>query len=125
MMSRLRKIETSRNQTNNNYNIRNAKNPSITFSDSREKCGDVFCVEVEDYPKDLINSLNLEKFQYFFGDDFVDNVSLRFDNDENGLCGSRRRLIYPQRGKNAHDIDRVIINQDGRYRQGISVEECM
>lgn len=91
----------------------------------KDGCNEIFCENDPNYPKSYIQSLNLEKFEHLFGDDFVEVVSVRngFD-DEVGLCSSRRRIIHPTKGKTRNGDWLVIVNNDDRYRQGILVEEC-
>lgn len=102
------------------------RRPLITYtSPAKQECGDTYCTADPNYPLDVIASLNteLQKYEYLFGDDFVDTIELRFDSDESGLCQSRRRLIHPKRGQTRQNTWLTIINDD-KYRQGITVEEC-
>jgi Spaetzle len=68
--------------------------------------------------------LELHKYEYLFGDDFIDTLALRFDSDESGLCESRRRLIHPKRGQTVQNTWLTIVNDDNKYRQGVTIEEC-
>lgn len=78
-----------------------------------------------DYPKNYIKRLDLEKFELFFGTEFDDMVSSRFNADEQGFCRSRKRTVFPKKGKTPNGSWLTIINNDDdRYRQGIVVEEC-
>ena len=78
-----------------------------------------------DYPKTFIKRLNLDKFELFFGNEFEDTLGLRFDSDEQGLCRSRRRTVFPKTAKTPNGSWLTIINNDDdRYRQGIVIEEC-
>jgi hypothetical protein len=91
----------------------------------QKPCTDNFCTDYAEYPKDYIQTLNLEKFEHLFVDDFFDTLALRFDEDEQGLCQSRKRLIHPKRGVTAQGSWLTIVNNDDtKYRQGILVEEC-
>lgn len=103
------------------------RKPLITFTGlPKTECGDTYCTHDPNYPSDVIASLNteLQKFEYLFGDDFVDTLALRFDSDESGLCQSRRRLVHPKRGKTVQNTWLTIINDDDKYRQGVTIEEC-
>lgn len=103
------------------------RKPIITYlSPLQQECGDTYCTNDPNYPKDVIASLSseLRKFEYLFGEDFEDTVALRFDADEEGLCHSRRRLIYPQRGQTKHNTWLTIVNNGDHYKQGIQIEEC-
>lgn len=81
--------------------------------------------KLPNYPKAQIKQLNLEKFELFFGSEFEDTVGLRFDADEQGLCRSRKRTIFPQSAKNPNGLWLTIINnEDDSFVQGIVVEEC-
>lgn len=93
-------------------------------SNRNDGCNEIFCENDPSYPKNYIQSLNLDKFEHLFGDDFVDNIALRFDADEQGLCQSRRRLIYPKKAMTSSGTWLTIVNNDDMYRQGILVEEC-
>ncbi|CAO1425321.1 unnamed protein product [Diamesa hyperborea] len=89
-------------------------------------CEATYCLEIPNYPKDLIQSLDLEKYQYIFGEDLIDNVALRFDTpEEQGLCQSRRRLIHPKKGQTLQNSWLTIVNDDDKHRQGVIVEECV
>jgi hypothetical protein len=79
-------------------------------------CSEIFCENDPNYPKHIIQSLDLEKFEHLFGDDYIDSVALRFDADEQGLCQSKRRLIHPKKGVTAIGSWLTIINDD-KYRQ--------
>lgn len=92
--------------------------------DSPQDCGETFCTADPNYPKDFITSLNLERYEHLFGDDFIDNFSVRFDSDEMGLCLSRKRLIHPKRGQTVQNTWLTIVNDDEKYRQGVLIEEC-
>jgi hypothetical protein len=84
-----------------------------------------FMEDYPDYPKNFIKQLNLEKFDILFGTEFEEQVGLRFDADEQGLCRSRRRTVFPKLGKTPNGSWLTIVNNDDdRYRQGVVVEEC-
>lgn len=84
-----------------------------------------FIEDFPDYPKNYIQTLNLDKFEHLFGDDFVETLDLRFDSDEVGLCSSRKRMTYPKRGMTPNGNWLTIVNNDDdHYRQGILIEEC-
>lgn len=105
-------------------NSQNKKTP-IKFKSSAQDCGDTFCTADPNYPADYVSSLNLDKFEHLFGDDFIDNFAVRFDPDESGLCSSRKRLIHPKKGQTVQNTWLTIINDDNKYRQGVLVEECL
>lgn len=118
--SRLRRIDTK-------FTDQQSRKPIISYPGSpthSRECGDTYCTIDPNYPSDVIASLELQKYEYLFGDDFVDTLALRFDADESGLCQSRRRLIHPKRGKNLDNVWMTIINDDNKYTQGITIEEC-
>lgn len=92
---------------------------------SSQDCGDTFCTADPHYPSAFITSLNLEKYEHLFFDDFVDNFSVRFDADESGLCQSRKRLIHPKKGQTVQNTWLTIINDDNKYKQGVLIEECL
>jgi Spaetzle len=74
---------------------------------------------------EFISSLNLDKFEHLFGDDFIESFSVRFNDDESGLCGSRQRLIHPKKGQTVQNTWLTIVNDDSKYRQGVLIEECL
>lgn len=104
-------------------NVESSKKQNI-INGTSNGCNSVFCESDPNYPKEFIRTLNLDKFEHLFGDDFIDTISVRFDADEQGLCQSRRRLIYPKKGLTAAGSWLTIVNNDDKYRQGILVEEC-
>jgi protein spaetzle len=106
---------------------RNAnRKSSISLLNSSRECGDTFCTADPNYPAEFISSLNLEKFEHLFGDDFIENFSVRFnDDDESGLCQSRKRLIHPKKGQTVQNTWLTIVNDDNKYRQGVLIEECL
>lgn len=99
--------------------------PPLQITDSSQDCGDTFCTADPNYPVDFITSLNLDKYEHLFGDDFVDNFAVRFDADESGLCQSRKRLIHPKKGQTVQNTWLTIVNDDNKYRQGVLIEECL
>ncbi|CRK88031.1 CLUMA_CG001817, isoform A [Clunio marinus] len=119
-LSRTRKIDTggSRQKHIN-------RKASITFIDTTQDCGETYCLVDPNYPSNFISSLNLEKYEHLFGDDFIENFSVRFDADESGLCQSRKRLIHPKRGQTIQNTWLTIVNEDNKYRQGVLIEECL
>ncbi|CAG9809524.1 unnamed protein product [Chironomus riparius] len=103
---------------NNRYSpVRSRKvEPSLTKT---------FMEDYPSYPKSLIKNLNLDKFELFFGNEYEETLGLRFDSDEQGLCTSKRRTIFPKLGKTPNGSWLPIINNDDdKYRQGIVIEEC-
>lgn len=55
-----------------------------------------------------------------------DNILNRYDgfDEEESLCRSQERLIYPQAGLTQDNNWMYIINQKN-YTQGVRVDECM
>lgn len=86
---------------------------------------ETFKENLPDYPKNFIKTLDLEKFDFLFGTEFQEVLGARFDADEEGLCRSRKRTVFPQSGQTPDGSWLVIVNNDDdRYRQGVVVEEC-
>lgn len=97
------------------------------------KCakGSTFCESIDDYPTayvDLILDQNAHKYEELFGVDLVmpDMILNRYDgfDEEESLCRSQERLIYPQAGLTQDNTWMYIINQKN-YTQGVRVDECM
>ena len=90
----------------------------------KKVCNDVYCENDPNYPEEAVRSLNLTNFEHFFGVDFVETVSVRFEDSGEGLCSSRRRIVYPTRGKTRNGEFMDIVNYGEKYLQGVLIEEC-
>lgn len=98
------------------------------------KCskGSTFCEQIDNYPstefKSILNEAN--KYAELFGSDLVNTVSIgnRFgeveEEEEEQLCASQVRLVYPQAGLTQDNTWRYIVNHRN-YTQGVRVEECV
>lgn len=102
-------------------------------SDEATKCsrGNTFCEGSDSYPTTEFKSILQEakKYTELFGSDLVNPVAIgnRFgedEDDEEQLCPSQVRLVYPQIGLTRDNTWKYIVNQSN-YTQGIRVEECM
>jgi hypothetical protein len=94
-------------------------------STRRQSCSSTFCEDNPNYPTNLLNQKNLDRFSEFFGEDFVEKVATRFDSpDEFTLCESRRRLSRPKEGLTYENTWQTIINHDN-YTQGVWIDECI
>lgn len=101
-------------------------------SDEADRCskGSTFCERIDNYPTTEFKSILKEgnKYDELFGSDLVNPISIgnRFGEveDEEQLCASQIRLVYPQAGVNQDNTWRYIVNQSN-YTQGVRVEECM
>lgn len=94
--------------------------------------GKPFCTQLRNYPeKSHLEQIIKQRFsnlESFFGEDLVlpQNISQRMNNEPNEefLCKSRVRVIYPQAGVDREYNWLVIVNIP-KYKQGIRIEECM
>lgn len=102
-------------------------------SDDAKKCAkeSTLCEQIDNYPTTelkFILSGEAEKFVEMFRSDVLHTVSIanRFGDgeDEEPLCASQTRLVYPQAGLTKDNTWRYIVNQSN-YTQGVRVEECM
>lgn len=106
--------------------------PSFDPSDEADRCskGSTFCERIDSYPTTEFKSILREanKYAELFGSDLVNPTSIgnRFGEveDEEQLCASQIRLVYPQVGLTQDNTWRYIVNQSN-YTQGVRVEECM
>ncbi|RZB38876.1 uncharacterized protein BDFB_002823 [Asbolus verrucosus] len=87
------------------------------------------CEDVEGYPEQkfyevLKNATYLsEYFKYFESiDDFIRQRF--YNNRENYICNSKKRIIYPRVAYNSKRKRKYIYNLDG-YRQSVTIEECI
>lgn len=87
-----------------------------------------FCVKQIDYPKEYIRKL-LKKFSHeyndVFGTDLTTNeVAFRIDAlDEEYLCESYEKVIYPTAGKTQDGKELYILNTE-THKQGVRVSMC-
>lgn len=86
---------------------------------------------MENYPTTEVGTILHEanKYSELFGSDMVNTITIgsRFgedEEDEEQLCASRVRLVYPQAGLTRDNTWRYIVNQQN-YTQGIRVDECV
>ncbi|XP_065371998.1 protein spaetzle-like isoform X2 [Calliphora vicina] len=94
--------------------------------------GKPFCTQLRNYPeKSHLEQIIKQRFsnlESFFGEDLVlpQNISQRMNNEPNEefLCKSRVRVIYPQAGVDREYNWLVIVNIP-KYKQGIRIEECI
>lgn len=139
-------------QTINGIRFSNDNYDTLQFDPTRDvrRCarGATFCERIENYPSDEFQLILSEENKYaeLFGSDLVVNtitigsrfgdddiqfpeetLSSRFGGDEDEeeqLCPSHVRLIYPQAGLTRDNTWRYIVNQSN-YTQGVRVDECM
>lgn len=101
-----------------------SSNQQPSVSNRNSACSDTFCEESSNYPIDVLKRKNLKQYETFFGEDFVENISTRFDApDELTLCSSRKRLIRPKEGLTQDNSWLTIINHDN-YTQGVWIDQC-
>ncbi len=106
--------------------------PLFDPSDDVRKCAEdaTFCERIDNYPSTEFKSILSEaadKYTELFGSDLLNTISIgnRFGEDEEEqLCASQVRLVYPQAGLTRDNTWRYIVNQSN-YTQGVRVEECM
>ncbi|XP_017849772.1 protein spaetzle isoform X3 [Drosophila busckii] len=124
---------------------RRPPNDNIVFPDSIGKyrpstlnqCADgfnqsrSFCTNVNNYP-DLsgVKSILSRNFANFFINEQVDqpdiqalNTRLGISTDEQYLCKSHVRILYPKLGQKLDSSWQLIVNTD-EFKQGILIEEC-
>lgn len=101
----------------------------LKITEPRCANGGTFCTEVDNYPVNVVEIViktDVKKYEGLFGDDLVSslNISERFDpGEEEVLCKSEEKLIYPKLAKSNNDTWLYIINHN-EYRQGIRIEMC-
>lgn len=84
-----------------------------------------FCTKVNNYP-DLsgLKDVLARRFANFFSDEQQPTeVGLRINDDEQYLCNSHVRLLYPKSGLRVDSTWQYIVNTDD-FKQGILIEEC-
>ncbi|XP_075147664.1 spaetzle domain-containing protein isoform X2 [Haematobia irritans] len=111
-------------------------NYTVNSDDCVEKDGEhrdkPFCTNLRNYPeRTYLEKVIKKKFsnlEIFFGEDLVipQNISQRMNSEPNEeyLCKTRTRVIYPQAGQNK-DYNWLIIINIPNYKQGIRIEECI
>ncbi|KAJ6623778.1 Protein spaetzle [Pseudolycoriella hygida] len=92
--------------------------------------GSTFCEQVADYPAsevDVILKKDSHRYEELFGEELTPIViANRFgeEEEEEQICASSTRLIFPRMGLNIDNTWRYIVNQKN-YKQGIRIDECM
>ncbi|KAM8704969.1 hypothetical protein ACLKA7_009430 [Drosophila subpalustris] len=84
-----------------------------------------FCTKVNNYP-DLsgLKGILSRRFANFFSDEpQPTDVGLRINDDEQYLCNSHVRYLYPKLGQRLDHSWQYIVNTDD-FKQGILIEEC-
>ncbi|XP_051862717.1 protein spaetzle isoform X5 [Drosophila albomicans] len=84
-----------------------------------------FCTKVHNYP-DLsgLKVVLANRFANFFSDEpQPTDVGLRINDDEQYLCNSHVRYLYPKLGQRLDLSWQIIVNTDD-FKQGILIEEC-
>ncbi|XP_060647881.1 protein spaetzle isoform X8 [Drosophila nasuta] len=84
-----------------------------------------FCTKVHNYP-DLsgLKGVLANRFANFFSDEpQPTDVGLRINDDEQYLCNSHVRYLYPKLGQRLDLSWQIIVNTDD-FKQGILIEEC-
>jgi len=84
-----------------------------------------FCTKVNNYP-DLsgLKGILARRFANFFSDEpQPTDVGLRINDDEQYLCSSHVRYLYPKLGQRLDLSWQYIVNTD-EFKQGILIEEC-
>ncbi|XP_034486084.1 protein spaetzle isoform X7 [Drosophila innubila] len=84
-----------------------------------------FCTKVNNYP-DLsgLKGILSRRFANFFSDEpQPTDVGLRINDDEQYLCNSHVRYLYPKLGQRLDLSWQYIVNTD-EFKQGILIEEC-
>ncbi|XP_065358809.1 protein spaetzle-like [Calliphora vicina] len=104
---------------------------SIDASDCIKKDGETFCTELRNYPekshlKELIETKYPHLESNFDKDVTPTNFKsrrLNLEPDEEFLCKSHIKVIYPESGVN-ENLDWMVIVNIPEYKQGIRIEEC-
>ncbi|XP_064552913.1 protein spaetzle isoform X2 [Drosophila montana] len=84
-----------------------------------------FCTKVNNYP-DLsgLKGILSRRFANFFSDEpQPTDFGLRMNDDEQYLCNSHVRYLYPKLGQRLDQSWQYIVNTD-EFKQGILIEEC-
>lgn len=80
-----------------------------------------------DYPEDVIkNALRQNNnLRYLATVDDISMLDQRIDSaDDEALCSSEEKIVYPRSTQDKTDQWRFVINQDG-FQQGIRTERCL
>lgn len=105
--------------------------PAASLDTSDHQCVDgfnqsrSFCTKVNNYP-DLsgLKDVLARRFANFFSDEpQPTDVNLRINDDEQYLCNSHVRLLYPKSGLKVDSTWQYIVNTED-FKQGILIEEC-
>lgn len=98
--------------------------------------GDIICsgkefyadTNVEQTHFHNISSEKFAQFKFHFKDDYLEPVQVSpahmANEDEEEMCRSERKLIYPKRAM-SKDSEWLTIAQYGENKQGIFVEQCL
>lgn len=107
-------------------------NDEKTFTlNERPNCGveDTFCEKISSYPyrqlKELLENTDVPKI--FFGvDEAPEEITNRLgEPEENYVCQSIEKTVYPQIGKTKNQKWKYIVNQgESGYVQGVKIEIC-
>ena len=93
------------------------------------KDGQTFCIDVDEYPTQLVEQILKRdplKYQELFGSDLeIQDIGQRINDgdDEQPLCRSQSRVIFPKVGQTESDSWKFIVNYQNAT-QGIKVEIC-
>lgn len=94
------------------------------------KCahGSTFCEELDDYPyqyvRRILNAKNVHRDMFGIDEGLIEHRIGDFE--DNFLCKSINRLVFPKAAKNINNEWKFIINQGSHeeYVQGIRIETC-
>lgn len=87
-----------------------------------------FCTKNDNYPVEHVRRL-LQAHSHRFADHFVNDavsndITIRVDDfDDEHLCDSYEKVIYPTSGKTQDGSERFILNTE-EYKQGVRVSLC-
>lgn len=105
--------------------------PPRLFLPNVNKCAEknlTFCTKDDDYPIEYISQL-LKQYAHEYDDAFssdltTNDVVFRIGTiDEDYLCDSFEKVIYPTSGKGKNGTEQYIFNTDD-HRQGVRVSLC-
>ncbi|KAK4880928.1 hypothetical protein RN001_004247 [Aquatica leii] len=86
-----------------------------------------FCEDVSSYPYEHVRSILNEhkELDIFFNVDEEPIENRIFSREDNFLCPSIQRMIFPQLLLNKDNQWKYVVNQGSEYRQGIRIETCL
>lgn len=98
---------------------------NIKTRSSTENCLYNICEDVDDYPEQYIKDLvrNSPTLHGFFDDPVSIANRINDDTEDNGLCETIVKTVFPKKAVNKDNIEKFIINDD-ENRQGIITEQC-